>query len=135
VVVRDPARTEQRLELRLADEVPTHLVLEVGGPVQLDGALEAGFFQVEAALGAKVDVPTPKGTISLRIPPGTSSGKRLRAKGLGIAPKGTDPGDLFAEVEIMIPKELDQESLDLIKRLDEHINRHAAQNPRRDLRW
>ena len=38
----------------------------------------------EAALGAKIDVPTPQGEISLKIPPGTSSGKRLRLKGLGV---------------------------------------------------
>src|SRR4051812_14391851 len=51
--------------------------LEVRVPVTL----------AEAALGAKVDVPTPKGTISLRIPPGSSSGKRLRIKGHGVTPK------------------------------------------------
>src|SRR4029079_11271094 len=38
----------------------------------------------EAALGAKVDIPTPKGTISLRVPPATSSGTKLRVKGHGI---------------------------------------------------
>ena len=38
----------------------------------------------EAALGAKVDVPTPYGEISLKVPPGTSSGTRLRAKGQGV---------------------------------------------------
>src|SRR5262245_45486048 len=40
----------------------------------------------EAAMGATVDVPTPHGTISLKIPPNTSSGKRLRAKGQGVQP-------------------------------------------------
>src|SRR5439155_23026538 len=38
----------------------------------------------EAALGSKVDVPTPHGAITLKVPPGTSSGARLRAKGQGI---------------------------------------------------
>ena len=47
----------------------------------------------EAALGAKIDIPTPKGTIVLRVPAGTSSGRKLRVKGRGVAPKGVDPGD------------------------------------------
>ena len=40
----------------------------------------------EAALGAKIDVPTPQGTIALTVPPNTSSGKRLRIKGHGVRP-------------------------------------------------
>ena len=57
----------------------------------------------EAVLGAKIEVPTPQGTIMLRVPPGTSSGKKLRVKGRGVAPKGADPGDLFAEIQIVLP--------------------------------
>ena len=88
----------------------------------------------EAALGAKVDVPTPNGVISLRIPPGTSSGARLRIKGHGVAPKDSPPGDLFAEVQIVLPKTLDDESLELIRKLDVH-NENGRTDPRRDLRW
>jgi len=89
----------------------------------------------EAALGAKVDVPTPRGTITLRIPPGTSSGKRLRIKGHGVASRSGEPGDLFAEAQIVLPPKLDDEAIALIKQLDEHIQAAQPQDPRRDLKW
>ena len=49
----------------------------------------------EGALGGKVDVPTPRGTISLRVPANSSSGKKLRVKGHGVTPKNGEPGDLY----------------------------------------
>jgi curved DNA-binding protein len=89
----------------------------------------------EAALGAKVDVPTPRGTISLRVPPGASSGKRLRVKGHGVKTRDGEPGDLYAEIQIVLPASLDEESLELIKKLDERLQTGQPQNPRRELRW
>ena len=85
----------------------------------------------EAALGAKVDLPTPKGVISLKIPPGTSSGKRLRLKGQGAPLPSGGHGDLYAEVQIALPNSLDQESQDLIRQFDSR----NEQFPRTDLRW
>src|SRR5207253_7134072 len=61
----------------------------------------------EAALGAKVDVPTPHGTISLKVPAGTSSGTRLRAKGQRIKATDRRTGDLYAELSIVPPKATD----------------------------
>jgi DnaJ-class molecular chaperone len=89
----------------------------------------------EAALGAKIDVPTPRGTISLRVPPGTSSGKKLRVKGHGVAPKNGEPGDLFAEIQIGLPSPLDDQCVEMIKKLDEHAASAHPQQPRRDLKW
>ena len=94
--------------------------LEVAVPVTL----------AEAALGAKVDIPTPKGVIALKIPPRTSSGKRLRLKGLGVANR-SGLGDMYAEVLIVLPESLDDESLDLIQR----VERRHPHNPRADLQW
>jgi len=88
----------------------------------------------EAALGAKIDVPTPKGVISLRVPPGTSSGVKLRVKGHGVPTKNGPPGDLFAEIQIVLPKPLDDESLELIKQFDAR-NRSNQPDPRADLHW
>jgi DnaJ-class molecular chaperone len=85
----------------------------------------------EAALGAKVDVPTPQGTIALTVPPNTSSGKRLRIKGHGVRPAGQSPGDLFAEIQIVLPDNLSEDDR---QRLAEISNRYP-QNPRADLRW
>jgi DnaJ-class molecular chaperone len=85
----------------------------------------------EAALGAKIDLPTPKGTVQLTIPPGSSSGAKLRLKGFGIPSKDGSAGDLFAEVQIILPKPLDDDSQRMIKEIDQ---RHR-QNPRLDLKW
>ena len=94
--------------------------LEVAVPVTL----------AEAARGAKVDIPTPKGIITLKVPPGTSSGKRLRLKGMGVASQ-SGLGDLYAEIQIALPETLDDDALELIRRLD----RLHPHNPRADLRW
>jgi len=85
----------------------------------------------EAARGAKVDVPTPHGTVSLRIPAGTSSGAKLRVKGHGVVPKDGPPGDLLAEVQIVLPEKLDETGRRLIEQLEEYY----AEDPRADLRW
>lgn len=55
----------------------------------------------EAALGARVHVPTPDGEVELAVPPGTAGGRRLRLKGRGLPSK--PPGDLYAQVEIALP--------------------------------
>lgn len=85
----------------------------------------------EAALGAKVDVPTPHGEITLKVPPGTSSGTRLRAKGQGIKKGDSHTGDLYAEIQIEIPKQIDDQSADLIRQLDSR----QSLDPRADLEW
>lgn len=60
----------------------------------------------EASLGATVDLPTPGGTVSLKIPPGSSSGKRLRVKGQGVRKNNGEPGDLYVELQIKLPENL-----------------------------
>ncbi|RDS80480.1 J domain-containing protein [Dyella monticola] len=55
----------------------------------------------EAALGATVPVPTLAGTVDLRIPAGTQSGRKLRLKGRGLP--GPTPGDQLVEVSIRVP--------------------------------
>ena len=73
---------------------------------------------VEAVAGAKVDLPTPHGTITLSVPPGTGSGKRLRVKGHGVRPAQGEDGDLFAEIEIVVPAQVDAEQLELLRAID-----------------
>lgn len=69
----------------------------------------------EAALGAKVDVPTPANTIALSIPPGSSSGRRLRVKGQGVKQKDGTAGDLIVVLQIQLPESIDDESRLLIE--------------------
>jgi curved DNA-binding protein len=69
------------------------------------------------------------------VPPGTSSGKKLRVKGNGVAHAGREPGDLYAEIQIVLPTTLDDECVELIKKLDAHVASAHPQHPRKDLRW
>lgn len=85
----------------------------------------------EAVSGAKIDVPTPQGTISLSVPPGASSGTRLRIKGHGVRPRNGSPGDLFAEIQIVLPDRLTDEE----RRQLADISAAHPQNPRAELRW
>lgn len=85
----------------------------------------------EAAEGAKIDVPSPRGTVTLTVPAGSSSGRKLRLKGLGVDDGKGTPGDLMAEIQIMLPRDLSADDLEQIRKIDE---RHPQQ-PRTDLRW
>jgi molecular chaperone DnaJ len=81
----------------------------------------------EAALGAKIEVPTVSGKAQLRIPPGTQSGQlfRLREKG---APslRGSTRGDQYVEVKIVLPKIIDEDSKELLRQ----FARRNPENPR-----
>jgi curved DNA-binding protein len=98
--------------------------LEVSLPVTLAEAIE----------GAKVDVPTPWGTIALRIPPRTSGGRKLRAAGMGVRHANGATGDLIAEVQIMLPEPAD--SGDMARLLEAaRAAGPAGSTVRSQLRW
>ncbi|BAM05199.1 DnaJ C-terminal domain-containing protein [Phycisphaera mikurensis] len=61
-----------------------------------------------AALGGKVDVPTLDGDVEMSVPPGASSGARLRLRGKGLptSASGEGAGDLFARLKIVVPRDL-----------------------------
>ena len=71
----------------------------------------------EAALGVTVAIDTPGGEAKVKVPRGTSSGRRLRLRGRGLPnPKGK-PGDLIAEARIMVPPKLTREEQRLFEQL------------------
>lgn len=70
----------------------------------LDVYLDVPLTIAEATLGATVHVPTLAGSVDLKIPPGTASGKKLRVRGQGIAPASGTAGDLYAVIQIVPPK-------------------------------
>ncbi|MEJ7713771.1 MAG: DnaJ C-terminal domain-containing protein [Pyrinomonadaceae bacterium] len=72
----------------------------------------------EAALGAKIEVPTVAGKAQLRIPPGTQSGQKFRLRERGV-PSLRNPqarGDQFVEVQLKLPTVISEETKDLLKR-------------------
>ncbi|GAA5025899.1 DnaJ C-terminal domain-containing protein [Actinopolymorpha pittospori] len=71
----------------------------------------------EAALGASVQVETPGGEAKVKVPPGTSSGRRLRLRGRGMPNPRGEPGDLYAEARIMVPRHLSDEERRLYSEL------------------
>ncbi len=74
----------------------------------------------EAALGAKVEVPTPDGHATLKVPPGVQPGTKLRIKGQGMpVPRSDQRGDLYAEVVVVTPQIQDERSKELLRELGE----------------
>ena len=70
----------------------------------------------EAALGARIDIPTPDGTARLRVPPGTQSGQRFRLRERGATSiRDGRRGDLGIEVRLMMPRLLDERSKELLR--------------------
>jgi curved DNA-binding protein len=81
----------------------------------------------EAALGATVPVEGPGGPAKVKVPSGTSSGRRLRLRKRGLPNPTGEPGDLYAEVRIMVPPRLNSRE----KGLFEELARVSDFDPRR----
>lgn len=108
--VRIPKGITDGQSIRLAEQGPrgSDLVLEVGFAAHPQFKVEGRDIKVtvnltpwEAALGAKIPVPTLGGTVELNIPAGTQGGKKLRLKGRGLP--GTPPGDQTVSLRIVTP--------------------------------
>jgi molecular chaperone DnaJ len=83
----------------------------------------------EAALGAKIEVPTVEGKAQLKIPPGTQSGQKFRLRERGF-PSLRNPqarGDQFIEVQITLPKVISEETKDILRQFE----RANPENPRK----
>ena len=134
--VKIPAGIEEGQSLRLQGQAPgggnLRLVIHVAPHpyFRREGnnlVLEVPLSLPEAVLGTKVDVPTLDGTmLAVKVPPGTSSGSRLRLRGKGI--KG---GDQYIEIKIVAPAPKDERSRELI----EEFARLNPQSPRAGLPW
>jgi len=136
LAVRIPAGIEDGKVLRLQGQAPG------GGDLRLvvhiqphpyfrregnDVILEVPLSVAEAALGTKVDVPTLDGSkLTVTIPPGTSSGSRLRLRGKGIA-----GGNQYIEAKVMVPAAKDARSRELIQ----EFAKLNPQDPRSGLPW
>lgn len=80
----------------------------------------------EAVLGTEVPVPSPDGIVTVRIPPGTGAGQRLRVRGRGLPQAGGERGDLYVVVNLELPRSVSGEERALWEQL-----RHVSDfNPR-----
>jgi curved DNA-binding protein len=80
----------------------------------------------EAALGAEVSVDTPGGKATVKVPPGTSTGRRLRLKGRGLPNRRGSPGNLYARIAVAVPSSLTEEE----RRLFEELRKVSTFDPR-----
>jgi molecular chaperone DnaJ len=118
-------------DLYIVTEVEPHPVFERKGDhfyIKLPVTI------TEAALGAKVEVPTIDGPSTIKIPPGTQSGQKLRLRGKGPPSlrdsSGELRGDEFVEVQVMVPRVADERTKEILRELA----RLNPDDPRKDLR-
>ena len=73
----------------------------------------------EAALGAEVEVPTLEGRVTMKVPPGSKAGQKLRLSGKGLPKPGGGAGDLYALLSIAVPATLTEDEKKLFEQLRE----------------
>ncbi len=92
---------------------PHKLFRRDGNDVHIDLAITLG----EAILGAKIDVPTPGGTVALSIPQHSNTGKVLRLRGKGVPNRrGEGHGDLYATLRVLLPEKPDDDLTTFIEK-------------------
>lgn len=114
-------------DLYLSVSLRPHPLFQLNGK---DLECEIPITATEAVLGGEVDIPTLKGSVSLKIPPRTQSGKVFRLRGMGMPePGGGTPGNLMVELKLVIPETISVDEQELYKKLAE-MNK---ENPRKHL--
>jgi molecular chaperone DnaJ len=84
----------------------------------------------EAALGAKIEVPTIDGVTMMTLPSGTQGGQRLKLSGKGfISPNTKQRGNEYVDIKIVVPKEIPERAREAIKTIDELYR----ENPRKGM--
>jgi curved DNA-binding protein len=97
----------------------------------VDLHLEAPVSVSEAILGATLEVPTLEGRATVSVPPGTSSGQKLRLRGKGVPQRTGERGDLYIQVKVVVPKSVDEAS----KKLVAEFGERNPSDPRQSLGW
>lgn len=114
-------------DLMLTIDIAPHPYFRRDG---LDVLIDVPINIAEAALGVTVTVPLLTGSAELRIPPGASSGQKLRIKGKGIADSRGSQGDYYAVVQIVAPRDLSKKGQELVGDLARELK-----NPRESAPW
>jgi curved DNA-binding protein len=144
IEVRIPKGTPDSTRLRVragADGPDIILRIKVGphpifrrteqgaGPQGLDLYLDLPLTIAEATLGTSVSVPTLDGSVELKIPPGSASGRKLRVKGQGLEDDKGTRGDLYAVIKIVPP------TANLTDKEAELLRAIAAKSPSPRAEW
>jgi curved DNA-binding protein len=101
-------------DLYIVLKIAPHPLYRVSGR---DLYLDLALAPWEAALGATVEIPTLGGNVELNIKPGTSSGKRLRLSGRGLPSAEGGNGDIYAVIQIAVPKKISKAEQELYQQL------------------
>lgn len=112
-------------DLFLRIHIAPHAVFQVEG---YDLVVTVPITPWEAALGAKIEVPTLDGPVKMSLPPGTQSGQRFRLRGKGLPKERGERGNLYVTVHIAVPKTLTSKEQELFRQLE----KSSAFNPRRE---
>lgn len=84
----------------------------------------------ELVMGSTLTVPTLDGSVKVKVPPGTNSGRTLRVRGKGIARRDGRTGDLLVTLQVVVPTSLDRKAKEA---LDSYAKATAGDDPRADL--
>ena len=115
-------------DLYIVTEVEPHPVFERKGD---NIYVKVPVTVAEAALGAKVEVPTLVGPSTIKSPPGTQSGQKLRLRGKGAPSLRSDArGDQFVEVQVVVPRVADERTKEILRELA----RLNPEDPRQELK-
>lgn len=124
--VKIPAGTKDGSVMRLSGKTDSEPDILLKVKVQPDRRFKLEDFNVireleispwEAILGATVEVDLLDSKAKLKIPEGSQSGSRLRFKGKGLPRKNAEPGDLYVELNVAIPKTVTDEEKELLEKL------------------
>ncbi|MPZ91851.1 MAG: DnaJ domain-containing protein [Actinobacteria bacterium] len=107
--------------------VRPHNVFELGKDGDL--VIHLPLTIAEAALGAKIQVPTLDSPVTVKVPAGTNSGKTLRVRGKGVPRQSGGTGDLLVKVDVEVPKKLSRRE----KQLLEEFQEAHQDSPRKNL--
>src|SRR5690348_15493697 len=113
--------------------VETHEIFSRDGA---DLACEVPVSFATAALGGEIEVPTLGGSVSLKIPAETQTGKVFRLRGKGVKPvRGGATGDLLCRVEVEVPVHLSKEQKELLKKFESSVKAGGSKHSPRESSW
>jgi molecular chaperone DnaJ len=124
-------RPDQNGDLFLTIRIEPHPVFQLA-----DRSIRVNLpvWDYEAALGAEITAPTVDGRVSLKIPPGSQTGRVMRLRGRGLPARGKEPGgDLLYELKVLAPTDLTAKERALMQQLGDSLKARGVPDPRAEL--